>query len=170
MKVLVTAASKHGATMGIAEAIADELTANGLSVEVMPVEDVSTLAEYDAVILGSAIYFGRWLKSAVEFADLFFQGLSERPLWLFSSGPVEKGSSPASQGPERVSSPIKGLLKPRDHKVFPGALDKSHLNFAERTMMRVIRADYGDFRDWDAVRSWARTIAVALGSRDTDAD
>ena len=155
--------------MGIAETIADELTANGLRVELMPVEEVSTLAEYDAVVLGSAIYFGRWLSSAVEFVDAFLQELSERPVWLFSSGPVEEASGPASPGSNRGESPITGPLKPQDHQVFAGALDKSRLNLAERTMMRVVRADYGDFRDWEGVRAWARTIAAAMSSRDTDA-
>ena len=165
MNVLVTAASKHGATMGIAEAIAEEMTLQGLSVEVKPIEDVSTLSQYDAVVLGSAIYFGHWLKSAVEFADVFFPELSEMPVWLFSSGPVEETSDPHASSSSPEAPPIKGPLKPRDHQIFTGALNKDQLNLAERTMMRAIHADYGDFRDWDAVRLWATSIAAALNGR-----
>jgi len=168
VKVLVTAASKHGATMGIAEVIADELTAQGLQVEVMPVEDVSTLTDYDAVVLGSAIYFGRWLQSAIDFADVFFQDLSMRPVWLFSSGPVEPAATHAPKEAEQDSSPIKGALKPMDYRVFAGALDKSRLGLAERSVVRLIRGKYGDYRDLDEVRMWARTIAAALTTPDAD--
>jgi menaquinone-dependent protoporphyrinogen oxidase len=58
MRVLVTTASKHGATLGIADAIAEELTKQGLNAVSQPVEDVSEVGQYDAVVLGSAIYFG----------------------------------------------------------------------------------------------------------------
>jgi menaquinone-dependent protoporphyrinogen oxidase len=166
MRVLVTAASKHGATLGIAEVIAEELTEHGLSAEAKPVEDASAVGQYDAVVLGSAIYFGHWLKAAVDFADANFQVLSERPLWLFSSGPVEEESSAASS--VESTSPIPSLT-PQGHRVFLGALDKSQLGLVERSVVRAVHGKYGDFRDWGAVQAWARDIALALKGRQSEA-
>jgi Flavodoxin domain len=54
MTVLVTAASKHGATLEIAEAIARVLAEQGVSAELVPIDEVSDLGRYDAVVLGSA--------------------------------------------------------------------------------------------------------------------
>jgi menaquinone-dependent protoporphyrinogen oxidase len=167
MRVLVTAASKHGATMGIAEAIAEELTEQGLSAEAKLLEDVSEVGQYDAVVLGSAIYFGRWLKGAVEFAEVNFQALSERPLWLFSSGPVEDTSGDSSS--VAVASPIRSLA-PQGHRVFRGALDQSHLGLVERSVVRAVHGEFGDFRDWAAVRAWAGEIAVALKGQQAEAE
>jgi menaquinone-dependent protoporphyrinogen oxidase len=164
MKVLVTAASRHGATMGIADVIADELTVQGLTAESLPVQDVYTLTDYDAVVLGSAIYFGHWLNAAIDFADLFTQELSDRPLWLFSSGPVEEVSTSASPDSDSPRSPIKGILQPREHRVFAGLLEKSRLGLAERAVVSLTHGAYGDYRDWSAVRAWARSIGAALTS------
>jgi menaquinone-dependent protoporphyrinogen oxidase len=160
MRILVTAASKHGATMGIAEVIAEELTGQGMSAKAEPVENISTLRPYDAVVLGSAVYYGHWLKAAVDFADANVEALAERPLWLFSSGPVEAESSP----PASVAdvSPVNGCLRPKGHVVFFGALDKSQLGLIERSVVRAVHAEYGDFRDWDAVREFASSIVVTL--------
>jgi menaquinone-dependent protoporphyrinogen oxidase len=166
MRVLVTTASKHGATLGIADAIAEELTKQGLNAVSQPVEDVSEVGQYDAVVLGSAIYFGHWLKAAIEFADVNFLALSQRPLWLFSSGPVEEASSAAP--PVTEASPLQSLT-PLGHRVFLGALDKSQLGLVERSVVRAVHGEYGDFREWDDVRSWAGDIAVALKGRQAEA-
>ena len=152
--------------MGIAEAIAKELTEQGLIAEAKPVEYVSAVLQYDAVVLGSAIYFGHWLKAAVEFAGANLQALSERPLWLFSSGPVEEVSSAPSS--VEAASPIRSLT-PHGHRVFLGALDKSRLGLVERSVVRAVHGEYGDFREWDDVRSWAGDIAVALKARQAEA-
>ena len=88
MKVLVTAASAHGSTAAIARAIGNELTAQGFAVTALPPEQVRSIEEYDAIILGSAVYTGHWLKPANDFAAMFSEELAAKPVWLFSSGPV----------------------------------------------------------------------------------
>src|SRR5581483_8068768 len=96
MTVLVTAASRHGGTAEIAAAIGRVLRERGVVADVVPVEDVDSLAEYDAVVLGSGVYVGRWLESARTFVDRHGNDLAARPVWLFSSGPIEgKGDAAA---------------------------------------------------------------------------
>jgi menaquinone-dependent protoporphyrinogen oxidase len=93
MNVLVTASSKHGATEEIAEKIGSELAGRGFEVTRKRVEEVSTLGGYEAVVLGSAVYMGKWMKAAKELATREASALSAIPVWLFSSGPIGKAAS-----------------------------------------------------------------------------
>ena len=88
MRVLVTAASSHGATTNIASVIGGTLHVHGLEVDVVPLADVKTLDGYDAVILGSGVYTGHWLREALTFARRHRKQLAQKPVWLFSSGPI----------------------------------------------------------------------------------
>jgi menaquinone-dependent protoporphyrinogen oxidase len=160
MNVLVTVASKHGATTEIGQAIADTLTEEGHQVEVLEPAAVHGVTGYDAVILGSGVYAGHWIGSAKEFAERYAAVLHERPVWLFSSGPLGDPPKP-TEDPVDASKVIE-LLAPREHRVFAGALTRERLGFAERAIVGMVHAPYGDFRDWDEIRAWAREIASVL--------
>ena len=97
MRLLVATASKHGATNEIAIEIGRTLTDHGVETEVLDVEDVSALDSFDAVILGSAVYIGQWLKPATTFAETHTDELRARPTWLFSSGPIGDPPKPQKQ-------------------------------------------------------------------------
>ena len=85
MKVLVSAASKYGATSEIAQAVAEVLAGRGLEVTMLPPPEVGAVGEFDAVVLGSAVYMGQWMKPARELAERSAAALAARPVWLFSS-------------------------------------------------------------------------------------
>jgi menaquinone-dependent protoporphyrinogen oxidase len=88
MKVLVTAASKHGATAEIGATIGEVLGGEqGLDATVVPPEEVAAVDGYDAVVLGSAVYAGHWMAAAKELVDRAGSALAGKPVWLFSSGP-----------------------------------------------------------------------------------
>jgi menaquinone-dependent protoporphyrinogen oxidase len=160
MKVLVTAASKHGATAGIAQAIGDVLAARGLEVTVAPVEDVPTVDGYDAVVAGSAVYAGHWLKPAIQFVERHADALMGRPVWLFSSGPVGDPPKP-EEDPVDAAWVVKQTAA-YEHRVFAGMLDRGRLGFAEKAVVTALRAPVGDFRDWDDIRAWAGEVAERL--------
>lgn len=164
IKVLVTAASKYGATGEIASAIADVLSERGLEVDVLPIEDVASVDGYDAMVIGSAVYAGRWLNPARGFIEENAAALAARPVWLFSSGPIGDPPKPA-EDPLDASSFLE-RTSARDHHVFAGKLDRSRLRFGDRAIVMALRAPDGDFRDWDEVRTWASGIADALGEPD----
>jgi menaquinone-dependent protoporphyrinogen oxidase len=88
MKVLVTYASRHGATAGIAERIAAGLRSAGLPTDLSPVTDVDDVTAYDAFVIGGAAYMFHWLKDATAFVKRHRARLADRPVWLFSSGPL----------------------------------------------------------------------------------
>lgn len=160
MHVLVTVASRHGSSTELARAIAEQLIGDSVSVDVRSPEDVVDVGGYDAVVLGSAVYAGRWLASAKELVERCGEGLRARPVWLFSSGPVGDPPKPAEDPADAAA--IVAATGAREHRVFAGKLDKQALNLAERAIVAMVRAPEGDYRDWSAVRMWASAIAEVL--------
>ena len=160
MKVLVSAASKHGATAEIARAIGAELDAAGIEADVCRPEDVRSVASYDAVVLGSGVYAGRWLEPAKELIERESDALASRPVWLFSSGPIGDPSKPEDE-PADVAR-LRESTHAIDHRIFAGRLDRRQLGFAEKAIVAVVHAPDGDFRQWDAVTAWASSIARQL--------
>jgi menaquinone-dependent protoporphyrinogen oxidase len=160
MRVLVAAASKHGATLEIATVIGEELARAGIDARVEPLEDVRSVDDYDGVVVGSGIYAGHWLGAAKEFVDQHATDLALRPLWLFSSGPLGDPLKPEEDPVDPAS--IATRLGARGQRVFGGRLDRSHLGFGERAIVGLVRAPEGDFRPWDEIRSWSAEIAREL--------
>jgi menaquinone-dependent protoporphyrinogen oxidase len=160
MVVWVVVASKYGSTREVAGAIAEEL---GRAHEVH-VRDAAELASFegsDAVLLGSAIYGGRRLEPARRLIEERSGEFAARPTWLFSVGPLGEPPKPEDAGPAAISDAIKAT-QARAHQVFAGKLDRAALGHLERLMVRALRAPEGDFRDWDAIRAWAHSVAAQL--------
>ena len=160
MRVLVAYASKHGATRGIAERIGTQIQSAAVEVVMLDLGQHAAAPSADAVIVGSAVYMGRWMKEATEFVRANLATLSARPLWLFSSGPV--GPRPLPEAKEIAE--FRGISSFRDHRAFAGALDLRSLSLAERVIVKTVKAPEGDFRAWDDIDSWARTISGQLRS------
>lgn len=160
LRVLVTAGSRHGATKEIAERIGNTLSQRGLSVSVREPHSVKDLNDVDVVVLGSAVYAGRWVREAKDVADLIAASESKPQTWLFSSGPIGDPPKPDDQ-PVDVDD-IAETTNARDHRVFSGKIDRSRLSFGEKAMVIAVRAAEGDFRDWDEIDAWAGNIADEL--------
>jgi menaquinone-dependent protoporphyrinogen oxidase len=164
-KVLVAYASKYGATAEIAEKIGQVLKHEGLQADVLPVKKVKHLADYKNVVIGSAMYIGMWRREAVNFLKKNEKLLAERKVWIFSTGPSGKGD-PAEllKGiivPQGVK-PILDRIKPQDITVFGGSLNPDKMNGIEKWMVKMVKGETGDFRDWDAINKWAKGIAEQL--------
>jgi menaquinone-dependent protoporphyrinogen oxidase len=162
MRVLVTAATKHGATGEIAQAIADALRDQGRDPTVLEPDQVDGLDGYDAVVLGSAVDAGHWLKPARELVARCGDDLAQRPVWLFSSGPVGDPPKP-EEDPVDVAE-ILAASRAREHRLFAGKLVRKQLAFPERAIVSALRVPEGDFRDWAGISGWATGIATALRS------
>ena len=161
MTILVAYASKHGATRGVAERIAERLQSLGHTAEALPVDTVSDINAYDAVVLGSAVYYGSWMKEATEFLLRNKALLAARPVWLFSSGPLGVEAKGAEDQPRELAE-FQDAIHPRGHQLFFGALDHGELSFPERMVVKAVRAPEGDYRDWAAIGAWAEHIASDL--------
>jgi menaquinone-dependent protoporphyrinogen oxidase len=163
--VLVTAASRHEVTREIAEAIADGLNRRGVDAEARPVDEVTSLDGFDAVVIGSAIYMGRWLKTAREFVSGRAAALSAVPVWLFSSGPLGPPDHLIPAGESAEAEQLIELVRVRGHRVFAGRLERASLGFGERAAARAVHAPEGDCRDWDAIDAFAGEIAAELSAQ-----
>ncbi len=165
MKVLVAYASKYGATAEMAERLGKVLSEAGLAVEVLPAEAVKEVKPYDAVVLGSAVYAGSWMKPVVELLQTQEEALATRPLWIFSSGPTGEGDPVEIMHGWRYPEALKPLLErinPRSIAFFHGKIDPEKLHWGEKLIIMALRARTGDFRDWKALEAWAQGIAQAL--------
>lgn len=174
MRILVAFATKHGATVGIAERIGAVLREAGNTVDVLPAGEVGDLEQYDAAVIGSSVYIGAWRREAVDLLRHNAEALAERPVWLFSSGPVgdEKLDDPDEQRREAVSAKqraaLDGLVQPRDHHVFFGLVDYDTFGLGERLMAalpagRTLLPE-GDFRNWPEIEAWASLIAADVAA------
>jgi menaquinone-dependent protoporphyrinogen oxidase len=162
MKALIVFASRHRATAEIAEAIGAALIDRGIDTDVLPVASLVDIGQYDAVIIGSAVYAGHVLSETRAFVDQNEALLRERPVWVFSSGPLSDLSSPKDEASQAVE--IAEQLGARGHRVFAGKLERSDLNVVERVVTLVVGAKPGDYRDWQEVIDWGIEIAEALNA------
>ena len=163
--VLVAYATKYGATAEIAEKIGEVLGQAGLPTDVLPVDRAGDLSGYRAIVLGSAVYIGRWRRDAVRFLKTNEKVLAERPVWLFSSGPTGKGDPVALTNGWRFPKtlqPIADRIRPREIVLFNGAVDIKKLKPLDKWMLEKVDAPFGDSRDWDVVASWATSVAFEL--------
>ena len=160
--VLVAYGTTNGSTAEIAEAIAEVLRKDGLTVEALPARSVPSAAPYDAVVVGGGLYAGRWHKDARRFVRRHRKALAERPLWFFSSGPLDPSAT------ERDIPPVPGVKKAmarldvREHITFGGCLQEGAKGWVARMIVR--NGKGGDFRDFDRIRAWAERIGQELAS------
>ena len=185
MKTLVTYATKAGSTKEIAEFIGRKLADGGIPADVLNVSSVSDPAQYDAFVIGSAVYMFHWMKEARAFVLRNRSILSSKAVWLFSSGPVgnlqtdSKGRDlrdASVSGPKEIDE-LMQAAKPREHRVFFGAIYSDKLGGTMGLAYRVMRRSKsvresmpdGDYRDWKSIGDWAVGIAAALSPHPVDA-
>jgi len=160
MRVLVTVASRHGGTREIGAEVAQVLRAAGHDVVEADPDDVGAVADYDAVVLGSAVYVGRLAAALRELVDRQAAQLASRPTWLFWSGRVGEPPLPATD-PDDVRV-VARRVAARGVVAFGGRLRRDELGLAERALVAMIEAEAGDFRDFDEVDAWAARVADEL--------
>ena len=174
MTVLVAYGTTNGSTGEIARWIGDELRGCGLDVEVWPAAQVYDVNRYEAVILGGAMYMFGWHRDARQFAHRFAGALARRPVWLFSSGPLDDSADQLPLPPIPQADAVMRVVHARGHVTFGGRLSedaRGWLGFVAHRMADEGRG--GDFRNPLRVRAWAHKVAeeikesvpVPVGSR-----
>lgn len=159
MRVLVTWGSKNGGTAGIGNIVADELRAQGHEVVAVPAGSARDLEAFDAVIVGAGLYANRWVASARRFVNLHVETLRRRPVWMFSSGPLDDSASRAEIAPTRQVMILAERVGAQGHATFGGRLAPDVKGFPAAAMARTMS---GDWRDPERIRTWARAIAAEL--------
>lgn len=168
-KILVAYGSKYGSTAEIAEKIGEVLAGQGYDVNVHSADAVAGIDSYDAAVVGGAAYIGRWYKPASRFLKKHAKKLSAMPVWFFSSGPTGEGDPvELLEGwtfPKDLQA-TADMIGPRGMAIFHGSINLDKVSGLDKRMLKMVGAESGDFRDWDAIRAWAEGIGLALKGED----
>ena len=167
--ILVTYATRTGSTAGIAETIAEVLRDDLRTVEVRPMQEVTDLTPYSAIVVGSAIQGRKWLPEAMNFVSEHRLQLAWKPSAMFSvclTLTMRNGESYRPALAEWTAEP-RLLVQPLSEACFRGFLDISQVpRRADRVKLRLavlLRVwSEGDHRDWEAVRTWAQELSPLL--------
>jgi menaquinone-dependent protoporphyrinogen oxidase len=162
--VLVTWATRYGSTEEVAHAVADELLRRRFSVQAQPMASVASLDHYDAVVLGFALYMGHIHKDARRFLTAHQNALSQRPVALFTLGPLETGEKHFAAARLELSKELAKFawLSPVGSEVFGGKFDPEKLGFPFKLIPALRRTPPTDVRDWTAIHAWAGNLASRL--------
>lgn len=168
-KILVTYATRTGTTAGVAEAIGKTLAEDGTQVDVLPMEEVTDLSFYRAVVAGSAIQDRQWLPEAMQFIRANRAALAQKSFAAFlvcMTLAMKNGEQYRSNISDWLN-PVRALVKPVSTGLFAGALDIGKVpSFSDRLKFRLSVLfgvwSEGDHRDWDAIRDWAESLCPLL--------
>jgi len=159
----VAYASVGGSTAEIAQWIGAELHDAGLDAEVRPAADVTDVTGYDAVVLGASVYAAGWHNDARRFARRFADALADRPVWLFSSGPLDDSAERTELPPIPQVEAATRALRARGQVTFGGRLSDEAHGWLGIVARRIASEGHGgDFRNPQRVRGWARDVAAEL--------
>ena len=163
MKLLVTYGSKRGGTEGLAEMIGESLRRTGFDVNIHPAAEVGSVDDYDAVIVGGALYANRWHRDAARFVKRHRRRLRTLPVWLFSSGPLDDSAEAKEIVPVGQVKRLMAMIQADGHQTFGGRLEPDASGFLAQSMARKLS---GDWRDADHVARWTAQIVDALAVLD----
>jgi menaquinone-dependent protoporphyrinogen oxidase len=172
-KVLVAYASWAGSTAEVAEAVGQELRAGGSSVDVRAAGDVKDVAPYSSVVVGAAVRAGRLHGGATGFVDRHRTALSKLPVAYFVVCLTMK--DPTDKNRDMSAGFLKGLterfpeVRPVSVGLFAGAVrcdeeSLSKLPLVQRLVLKAMKKAAGDFRDWNAIRAWARELPARFAA------
>jgi menaquinone-dependent protoporphyrinogen oxidase len=165
-RLLVAYASRFGSTVEVAKAIAAVLVQEGATIETMHVKSVIDLNSYDAVIVGAAIQYDRWMAEAAEFVRTHQEILRTLPVaYFFTCLTLSKQSEKAQRQAMSYGEKLGALVpqvEPVDVGRFAGVLRYRDMPFFLRLLAKgvfsFLGVKEGDYRDWYAINAWARRV------------
>jgi menaquinone-dependent protoporphyrinogen oxidase len=158
-RVLVAYGSKRGGTREIASTIVETMLNEGIDAELADAADVRSLDGYDAVVIGGALYMNRWHRAARKLLTRHADELRMRPVWLFSSGPLDNSPNERPLPPTGQVAALMAQIGARDHVVFGGRLTPDATGFPARAMAKTMA---GDWREWHKIRAWGKDVAQVI--------
>lgn len=161
MRALVVFASKRGGTEGLARMIGDAVSARGVQADVKPARDLPAVAGYDAVIVAGALYMLRWHRHARRFVRRRSAALTQCPVWLVSSGPLDDTARAGDIAPVRQVAELATKVGARGTVTFGGRLAADVKGFPAGA---IAKKNAGDYRDPGQVAEFAASVVAALSA------
>jgi menaquinone-dependent protoporphyrinogen oxidase len=152
--ILVAYATKHESTHEVAETLAARMRERGVEVDVRTAAEVGMLKPYGAVVLGGALYMGRWHHDARRFLARHRDELADRPIAVFAMGPLEMTPTDVDGSRRQLDRALakEHDLEPVAVTIFGGVVDPAKLHFPFTHMNAT------DARDWQAITAWADEV------------
>src|SRR5690625_1946217 len=145
----------------MAGTIGEVMRGRGLEVDVLALEEVTDVREYDAVIVGTAVYMGHWITKEREILTKHRLAVLDSLVWLYNASPIAVHAEVNLMNVEELLQ----LVDAREHKLFRGSIARRNLSVAERLLIMSLGVNDGDYRDWAEIRAWADEVARDLTSR-----
>jgi menaquinone-dependent protoporphyrinogen oxidase len=158
MKVLVAHGSRMGGTEEIAYAVASKLSTMGYAVTIASANDARDAERFDAVVVGSSLYAGRWKSGCVKLLKHLTHAKYSGPVWLFQSGPLGDQADDPQPVPKKVRT-LAAELDVRGVVTFGGRLEKNPPGVIAKAMAK---EQAGDWRNWRHIDVWSAEIGEAL--------
>ena len=163
MRALVTYGSKRGGTQGLAEMVGRALQRHSYDVDLRPAAEVATTQGYDLVVVGGALYAGRWHRDAVRFVRRHRRSLRSTEVWFFSSGPLDDSATEREIPPVSQVRRLMAKVGAQVHTTFGGRLTPDATGLMAKAMAKKLA---GDWRDEAAVDAWVdRLVATHRPTR-----
>ncbi len=169
-RILVTYASSHGSTAGVAEFMAKSLAERGHLLDLQNMDNVKSLEDYDGYVLGAPIHYDNWTGDARDFVEENLDVLTTKPVACFFTCLTlakndDRGRNTAAGYADKIAELFPHVSANQIGR-FAGALDYSKMSMfgslLAHSFFAVVRVSEGDYRDWDAIASWTREANSAL--------
>lgn len=158
-KILVSYCSSYGSTAEIAERIGKIVQENGFTVDVKRVTEVTDPEQYDGAVIGSPVYSGEWAHNVIDFIEAHERFLRPLPVAIFTTAlRLRDQSEEMRKSVMGIFDVYRVMLEPITIGLFAGSLDYSKLSPIVRLQLQSKHLPEGDFRDWDAIEEWARSL------------
>lgn len=176
-KVLVAYATWSGATGEVAARIGNILRTQNFDVDIIRVQEVKDISEYNAVIVGTSIHAGNTVGKFRKFLSRFYQKLSSLSVAYFvvCANMMEDKDENREETAAWLNKATSKFpqIKPISIGLFGGAVltqgkEYENLNFIIKKIISSMKSkmeeDYGksDFRDWKKIEKWGLEVSERL--------
>jgi len=173
MNVLITYSSGYGATKEVAEKVSRILAEEPrFKIATISIDDVETIGDYDAVIVGSSVRADRPLANVRDFFARYADVLPEKHLVIFAVCLAANNKDGREKVKQEYLSQITKkypALAPLRTEAFGGKIDFEKLNPVMQQLMNRVLEKTGirthgtvDTRDWGFIESWAVDLRQQL--------
>jgi menaquinone-dependent protoporphyrinogen oxidase len=165
-KVLIAYTTAAGSTAEVARAIGQEISGGNETVDVLKTKDVKDLSPYRAVVVGTGIRAGRVYRDTLVFLERHHLVLSQVPVAYFVVCMTMKDDTEENRCQvETYVDQMRGKapqVQPLEVGLFAGKMDFEVLPLLLRLVVKAMKSEEGDFRDWEAIREWATRVRTTL--------
>ena len=139
-----------------------ELNTSGFQAQAAEAGNSPAPENYDAFVIGSPLYGGKWISVAGLFAALMAERMKEKPVALFSMGALSIKNPEAGLAEHKEF--LKNLCKVAPSlnvvadEIFTGYFERSNLPWYLKLVDRFAPTPQGDHRDWIKIQKWSKSL------------